>query len=1102
MSAHTRTRNGTRPTLRSIGAAALGALLLLPAIGIAASPAVAAVGDTYRIINPTSNSGTSIRFDGSGSNTVTRLWTLQGQSGAATQSSYSVDFHGTSPTTNNEYTQADWVSDAPPHGAAALSATAQANRGRIEWILKNSYPAVGTSSSLNALRDDIRAAGYTDFPTASWWQVAEGIAGTQAAIWHLTDGVDLDLANTTPNNDRIKILYRYLLEQSADAVASTPDPPTVEVVSETGRDPFSVEPGASFGPFALESSVNATLSVSGPAVVIDEQGVAVSGPQAPGTRFWLRPTASPAAPGSATVTATTVDVTSTVVNAAFGRQHVSPNAVRETLAVTSTDTQNATHALTASWVLDQSNPGDFDPDGSATEREFVYNQPGEQSATLQNIVFTDGTSTTTDAIGLAGIGTPGLDAYSADFPGTGANTPLGPNVADQTRFTEKDWNAAAKLADNDGQEEVARILSDAYPNTSLANLTAALKNAGLVAPSAGNIKSWEAYAGAQAAIWHFTDGKDLDTTRYADPVAVTASSTADGFSAERVLNAESASGWRANAAGEATLDFTFPARFEPRSYSVASLDGGAQANTPTGWKLQRSFDGGATYQDVSTSAVTHSFAGGSAETRVSGNIPPGASYGSWTTDLRLVFTGAHDPEQPVEIGAVSFEGFGVFGAQPNESFRQYANNTNVVHLYTHLLARAASHPIPNPEPQTELSGDTLVQRESGDELIGPFTLAASLAPSDPLSARVTVSGHSAGAGLVTDPLGTPADFLDLADGQQFYFAPLDGETGDITLTARTTAQSWVTARALDGVRQGAQGPVLTGLGVQSLSAVDTLELAFGLLGESTLAPDAGEAQPGQTVVLTGANFRAGETITLAFGDPAAPILSEPDPLVADEHGAFEATITVPADAAPGPHRIVATGAASGRTADTQLSVVPAPVLTLSPEVVPQGGVFDASGIDFRPGDLVRFELHAGTGTTAGAANANSAVSTSQAAAAEGPVLGTATVQADGSVAFRGRIPADTPPGDHDLLAVHDGQNVELARARVLVEQAEAAPAPAPPSDPPADDEPAPERTPDEEDGEKELADTGSAPLDLVGWLALAALGVGAVLVGARRGARR
>lgn len=734
--------------------------------------------------------------------------------------------------------------------------------------------------------------------------------------------MDLDLANSNPNTARTKVLYEYLLAQSEGAVASTPAPPTVELVSETGRDPFSIEPGTAFGPFTLNSSANATLSVSGPATVINEQGNPVSGPQAPGTRFWLQPTASPAAPGSATVTATTINVTTEVVNAAFGQQHVTPFGARETLAVLSPRIQNASHAITASWVLDQSSPGSFDPNGSATEREFVYNHTwSEVSPTLETINFTDGTSTTTDAIGLAGIGTASLDTYSADFPGTGVNTPQGPNVADQTRFFEKDWNDAAKLADNGGQGQVARILSESYPNASLASLTQTLKNEGRLPQSSGNIKSWEAYAGTQAAIWHFTDGKQLDTTRYADPTAASASSTADGFDAAGVLDGDAASGWRAGEAGSAYIDFTFPARFEPRSYTLVSLDGGLQENTPIGWKLQRSFDGGATFGDVSTSAVTHTFSGGAAEAKISGNIPPGASYGAWTTVLRLVLTEAHDPAQPVEIGGISFEGFGVFGSQPNESFRQYANQTNVVHLYTHLLARAGADPIPNPEPSVEITGGTEVLREEGDELIGPFTLASSLATGDPLSARVAVLDHSAGAGLVTDPAGTPADFLDLADGDQFYFKPLDGEAGSVTLTAQASAQNWVTARALDGVRQGQQGPVLTALGVQSRIATGLLDVSFEVLPQPELGINLGSAYAGQEVDVNGGGFRPGEEVSLELHSTPIPLTT----VVADATGTIRTTITVPAAAEIGPgHHVVGQGLSSGRTARAGIEVLAVP----------------------------------------------------------------------------------------------------------------------------------------------------------------------------------
>lgn len=800
-----------------IAIAVVGALA---AAVIAAAPAQAAVDDKYKYYDSYS-AGTGIRFEGSAASVQTRLYNLQGQSGAASTSSYSVDFSGTPPTNNNNYTQKAWTELG--QGGTPES------RGAVEWILKNSYPRVTTTT----LRDTLRATQqFSAFPTG-YFNESEAIAATQAAIWHFTDGANLDLVNTSPNTARIKLLYQYLVQEASGKPASSSEAPALELQSETDRTSFAVEPGAAFGPFAIDASTTATITVAGPARIVGESGQALTGAQQPGTRFWVQPTADPAADGSAVLRAQTASVTTTFVNIALGAQHVSPYAARETLAVLATSTQAANAELAVAWEIDRNAPDQFDTEGGATIRDYIYYPRAELSPTLERISFTDGTSTETDLVGITGRGSArSADVYSADFASTAVSSVRGPSIPSGTVFHEGDWQASAKLAGNAGQGQVARILQQSYPERSVAQLTEALKGAGLLVPSSGNIKNWEAIAAAQAAIWHFTDGKDLDVTRYADPVAVTASSTDPVTSPENVLGGDAASGWRAGAPGEAYLDFTFPADFEPRSYAVTSLDGGAAANAPTAWRLQRSSDG-ATYSDVSTGSVSHSFAGGAAETRASGSIPPGASYGAYTTRYRIVFSGAADPAQPVEIGAVSFEGFGVFGTQPNYVYKQYANSTNVVLAYRYLVDDAEANPVGAPTAELELHSDSSsFERGSTTELIGPFTVRGSLTAEVALAEQAgarTLSAQTS-ARLLTDPTGERSESLVLAAGSEFWIDPGEAESGSLSIVARSTAIDWVTSRALTA----ASGqPTLTQLGVESKRVEATLSVAFSLAAETS-----------------------------------------------------------------------------------------------------------------------------------------------------------------------------------------------------------------------------------------------------------------------------
>lgn len=91
---------------------------------------------------------------------------------------YSLDFTGVAPTRPSRYRADTW--SAVPH------LQARAHETEVDWILRNSFPTLSTSEISRRLR----AAGY---PLGAR-NIAEheAIAGTQAAIWRLTNGLELD----------------------------------------------------------------------------------------------------------------------------------------------------------------------------------------------------------------------------------------------------------------------------------------------------------------------------------------------------------------------------------------------------------------------------------------------------------------------------------------------------------------------------------------------------------------------------------------------------------------------------------------------------------------------------------------------------------------------------------------------------------------------------------------------------------------------------------------------------------------------------------------------------------------------------------------------
>ncbi|MFC6237003.1 thioester domain-containing protein [Longivirga aurantiaca] len=82
------------------------------------------------------------------------------------------------------------------------------NPSQVLWILQNSFPVL-TLAQLSA------ASGVSPMDTAT------AVAGTQAALWHYTDGRTLD---TNKNTDGVKALYAYLTGPDNVGASSQPAP--------------------------------------------------------------------------------------------------------------------------------------------------------------------------------------------------------------------------------------------------------------------------------------------------------------------------------------------------------------------------------------------------------------------------------------------------------------------------------------------------------------------------------------------------------------------------------------------------------------------------------------------------------------------------------------------------------------------------------------------------------------------------------------------------------------------------------------------------------------------------------------------------------------
>lgn len=127
---------------------------------------------------------------------------------------YSLDFGGVAPTRPSRYRADTWA--AVPH------LQARAYEAEVAWILRNSYPAL----SITQLSADLRAAGYA--LGSRNISEHEAIAGTQAAIWYLTNGLELDnrplnVPRLTERAGEVRVEFdgeRQLAGYAADVVSA------------------------------------------------------------------------------------------------------------------------------------------------------------------------------------------------------------------------------------------------------------------------------------------------------------------------------------------------------------------------------------------------------------------------------------------------------------------------------------------------------------------------------------------------------------------------------------------------------------------------------------------------------------------------------------------------------------------------------------------------------------------------------------------------------------------------------------------------------------------------------------------------------------------
>jgi TQXA domain-containing protein len=220
----------------------LAVVALLGLLGLVFAPAAAAA--TTVTYNGANTGGHAVWMNGS--QQATSLFRLD-VDGGGTLRAYCVDL-GVPINAGDTYEIQQLASQVP-------------NAPQVLWILKNSFPVL----TLNQLA---AASGVSPMDTAT------AVAGTQAALWHYSDGRTLD---TNKNTDGVKALYAYLTGPANVGASSDPAPslsitPATKTsaagrvgpftINWSGANPVDLTTDAAFTIFDAASGGNAVTTAA------------------------------------------------------------------------------------------------------------------------------------------------------------------------------------------------------------------------------------------------------------------------------------------------------------------------------------------------------------------------------------------------------------------------------------------------------------------------------------------------------------------------------------------------------------------------------------------------------------------------------------------------------------------------------------------------------------------------------------------------------------------------------------------------------------------------------------------------------------------------
>lgn len=152
-----------------------------------------------------------------------------------------------------------------PYAEGEWTESGVANLEHVRWVLAHGYP--------NATAEDLLAESGAD--ASEEWDAAAtakvAYAGTQAAVWHFTDGFELDgdepvIGGTDAQNLAVSDVYEHLVANAG----RMPDP-SEYFVELDGLDEAEYQDGR-FGPYTVRSNAGPVELTSEGGTLVDENG--------------------------------------------------------------------------------------------------------------------------------------------------------------------------------------------------------------------------------------------------------------------------------------------------------------------------------------------------------------------------------------------------------------------------------------------------------------------------------------------------------------------------------------------------------------------------------------------------------------------------------------------------------------------------------------------------------------------------------------------------------------------------------------------------------------------------------------------------------------